>query len=51
MDEQTLLEFFCECGDPTCRRTVVLTLEEYEQQRPDPVVHAECQTPRTVSDT
>jgi hypothetical protein len=36
---QNLIEFICECGDPTCRRTVVLTLDEYEQRRPDPILH------------
>ncbi|HVA32423.1 MAG TPA: hypothetical protein VMU58_14260 [Gaiellaceae bacterium] len=33
------MEFICECGDPTCRRTVILTLDEYEQRRPDPILH------------
>jgi len=33
------LKFVCECGDPGCRRSVFLTLAEYEARRPDPIIH------------
>jgi hypothetical protein len=36
-----LISFVCECGDPTCRRTVVLTPEEYDAQGPGRLLHAE----------
>lgn len=48
-DVQTPLEFFCECGDPTCRRTIVLTLDEYNERRPDPILHADHETPLSSS--
>ena len=35
------LALLCECGDPACLRTVLLTLEEYDNRRPEPVVHPE----------
>jgi len=41
------MEFICECGDPTCRRTIVLTLAEYEQRRPDPILHPDHETSRS----
>ena len=43
---QEPVEFICECGDPTCRRTIVLTLAEYEQRRPDPILHPDHETSR-----
>jgi len=36
-----LIAFVCECGDPTCRRTVVLTPEEYDANRLGPILHSE----------
>jgi hypothetical protein len=33
------LKFVCECGDPTCRRPVYMTLEAYYIHRPDPIIH------------
>ena len=36
-----VLALVCECGDPSCRRTVLLTAEEYDAVRPGPVLHPE----------
>ena len=33
------IAFICECADPECHRTVVLTPDEYESIRPDLVLH------------
>lgn len=33
------IAFVCECGDPTCCRTVVLTLDEYDRRRPGLLIH------------
>ena len=33
------IAFVCECTDPTCRRTVVLTAAQYEALRPGLVLH------------
>lgn len=38
-DASRLVAFVCECGDPTCHRTVALTLNEYEARRPGLLVH------------
>ena len=34
----------CECPDPQCRRTVVLTVAEYERIRPAAVLHPDHRT-------
>lgn len=31
----------CECFDPDCLRTVVLTVQEYDARRPGAIVHDE----------
>jgi len=33
-----MLALVCECNDPLCHRTVVLTAEEYDALRPGPVI-------------
>ena len=33
------IAFICECPDPECRRTVVLTAAEYESRRPALLLH------------
>lgn len=33
------IAFICECADPDCHRTVVLTPDEYASIRPDLVLH------------
>ena len=33
------IAFICECPDPECHRTVVLTPAAYETTRPDLVLH------------
>lgn len=38
-DAARLIGFVCECGDPTCRRTVALTLDEYGTTRPNLLLH------------
>jgi hypothetical protein len=38
-DSARLIGFVCECGDPTCHRTVALTLEEYGRSRPGLLLH------------
>lgn len=38
-DASRLIGFVCECGDPDCRRTVALTLEEYNESRPGFLLH------------
>ena len=40
-DAARLIGFVCECGDPMCRRTVALTLEEYNETRPGLLLHTE----------
>jgi hypothetical protein len=30
----------CECGDPTCHETVLLSADEYESRRPGLILHA-----------
>jgi len=40
-DAARLIGFVCECGDPDCRRTVALTLDEYTRMRPGLLVHEE----------
>jgi hypothetical protein len=44
---QKVIEFICECGDPSCRRTVVLTLAEYERRRPAPILHPDHEPSRS----
>jgi hypothetical protein len=39
------LTFVCECGDPECRRPVLLTLAEYEAHRPEPIIHRDHKRP------
>jgi hypothetical protein len=38
-DSGRVLALVCECGDPTCRETVLLTPEEFDRTRPGAVVH------------
>lgn len=33
------LALICECGNVDCRRTVVLTVEEYDARRPGLILH------------
>lgn len=33
------LALLCECGDPTCHETVLLSADEYEARRPDLLLH------------
>jgi len=33
------IAFICECPDPECRRTVILTPAQYQALRPDLIVH------------
>jgi hypothetical protein len=33
------LALVCECGDPACSQTVILTVAEYDAIRPGPVLH------------
>jgi hypothetical protein len=40
-DRERMIAFVCECGDPDCRRSVLLTPEQYEERRGGPIVHAE----------
>lgn len=35
------IAFICECADPDCRQTVILTPSEYESRRPGLILHAE----------
>ena len=35
------LALLCECGDPDCHRTVLLSVEDYDARRPAPIVHPE----------
>jgi hypothetical protein len=30
--------FVCECGDPTCTRTAMLTFEQYAERRPGLII-------------
>jgi hypothetical protein len=39
--EARLLALVCECDDPDCRRTVLLSREEYDALRPSRVIHPE----------
>jgi hypothetical protein len=34
------IAFICECADPECHRTVILTPAQYEALRPDLVLHS-----------
>jgi len=36
-----MLALVCECADPECRRTVLLSPEEYDALRPGLVLHAD----------
>ena len=33
------IAFICECPDPECRRTIVLTAAEYESRQPELLLH------------
>ena len=35
------LALLCECGDPACHRTVLLSPEQYDALRPGVVIHAD----------
>jgi hypothetical protein len=35
------MALLCECGDAECHRTVVLTADDYDARRPEPIVHPE----------
>lgn len=32
------VDFFCECGDPDCRRVTRLTVGQYQRRRAAPVI-------------
>jgi hypothetical protein len=34
-----LIAFICECADPDCRNTVLLTQDEYDARRPELILH------------
>lgn len=34
-----LIAFVCECGEASCHRAVLLTVEQYAQCRPGPILH------------
>ena len=38
-DAGRVIAFICECEDPDCRRTIMLTLEEYNGVRPALLLH------------
>jgi hypothetical protein len=38
-DADRSLALICECDDPDCRETVLLTVAEYDDRRPDPILH------------
>lgn len=40
-DPSRLIAFICECGLPGCRKTVLLTAEQYVARSPGAVVHPE----------
>jgi hypothetical protein len=33
------LALICECGSPTCHKTVLLSPEEYDAREPGPILH------------
>lgn len=35
------LALVCECGDPDCHRTVLLSTEDYDARRPGLILHPE----------
>ncbi len=37
-DRARLIAFVCECGDPDCHRTVLLSVSEYDARRPAPIL-------------
>jgi hypothetical protein len=39
------LALLCECGELECRRTVLLTAEEYDAVRPGPILHPDHKEP------
>lgn len=41
------LALICECADPECRETVLLTVEEYDARRPEPILHPAHADPHT----
>ena len=36
--ERIPVDFFCECGDPDCRRVTKLTIGQYHNRRVAPVI-------------
>lgn len=40
------LALLCECGEDECRETVLLTVEEYDARRPDPIIASTCPAAR-----
>jgi hypothetical protein len=38
---ERMLALLCECADPLCHRTVLVSAEEYDRLRPGPVLHPE----------
>jgi len=40
-DRARPIAFVCECGDPACSRTVILSVDEYHRRRPGLLVHDE----------
>jgi len=38
---ERMLGLLCECGEPDCHRTVMMTTEDYDSRPPAPIVHPE----------
>jgi hypothetical protein len=36
---ERMLALLCECADPTCHRTVLVSAEDYDRLRPGPILH------------
>lgn len=36
---ERMLALICECADPSCRRTVLMTADEYDRRRPGLILH------------
>lgn len=47
-DKGRLIAFVCECGRGDCRRSVMLTPEEYEARRPGLILHHSHDEPQPV---
>jgi hypothetical protein len=38
-DTGQMLALMCECGDPRCHATVLMTVEEYDAHGGEPILH------------